>query len=237
MAVNAFAPEEDNINQYNALAQTTGPTQEGQAYAQASPFSISPWDGGFNDPLMDAGGANSLLDPIGGAGRMFDNVFGHKDLTNPFFNRFANQLAPGLSTIFSLMNSGASERPGNEFTDFMANYAKGLSSGPLGSSFGRGDLQGFMKQILSGQAGDEYFAGGLQMGTDRDIMAALGDVIQTAGYTGLTPLAQKGLQNMLQQMLMDWRSAAIQIPAEMSGNAFINFVHGSGWLDKLEISG
>lgn len=214
-------------NPFNQLSQTGG----SGGGASSSPFAVTSWQSPFG-PQSANSMVGGLNDPMAQASRMFQSDFGHADLTNPFFNRFYNDLAPGLGSIFSLLDPG-SENPAGGFAGYMKNYLKGLSTPGFGGTFGRSDLTGLVSQIFGGQAADPMVAGALQTMTDREIMSLFGDVVQTAGYTALTPLASRGLMNQMQQMLADWRGAALDYGPEQAGNAFLNYVKGTGLLDRL----
>jgi hypothetical protein len=233
MSVGRFAPDEDNINQYNSLAQVTGPTQQGQAAAAQSPFSINPWTPDYTGEQTAESRIQGYLDPMFQAGDMFNRQFGHNDLTNPFFNRFFNQLAPGIGTIYDLLGSGDNDKMSEGFGDYMGSWLSALNSPGFGGLPGVSDVNSLFKQVLTGTTGNSKVAEFLQGATDRDIMSTLGDILQSAGYTALSPMAAKGMQNMMQQMMADWRSAGGNYGPETSGNAFMNFVTGSGWLDRL----
>lgn len=230
-----FGLTENEINQpggtANPLATVTDGVGDSGGGGPMAPFALNPWSSPFGEQTANSmvGGLN---DPMGQASRMFQANYGHADLTNPFFNRFYNELAPGLGSIFSLLDPG-SENPAGQFGGYMQNYLNALATPGFEGTFGRSDLTGLVNQIFSGAADDPMVAQALQTMTDREIMSLFGDVVQTAGYTSLTPLAAKGLMNGMQQMLANWRGAALDYGPEQAGNAFLNYVAGSGILDRL----
>lgn len=207
----------------------------GQSVPGQDPFSINPWalDPGASLDIM--GQEFGLEDPRAQGAFSFNQLYDHNSLTNPFYNRFANEIAPGMGQIYSMLHGGG-ENPAAGFGDYMTNYIQALGGQDWSQVFGRSDVSSLLRSLFSGGtsggvSGD--VAADIQGATDREIMSMFGDILSTAGFTGMTPAGKRGTQRAFQQLLENWRGASLAYPEEMSGNAFLNYVSGSGILDRL----
>lgn len=227
------APTNRHNDVYDSGPGTNGTAPGVNAADPYGTFEVNPWKLAPGTPYDEIAATLGMEDPTAQGISSFKDMFGHDSLTNPWFNRWQSEIAPGLGTIYSMLHGGG-ENPNAGFAGYMGDYINSLRSpAGTGGAFGRSDVGSLMRMLFSGEAADPNFALNIQHSTDREIMSMFGDILASAGFTGLTPGARNGISRAFQQLLTSWRGDALRYSPEQAGNAFLNYVKGSGILDKM----
>lgn len=183
--------------------------------SQGGAVPVTPWTPSFEsrDDYSYAGGREN---PTAGAGIMFEQMFGHNSVHNPFVNTFNNRLAPGLNHMFDIQNPFADP---HEFAGYLQNYMGKMTDNITGNIAGPSDIKSLIGSII-GNANGVYSSM-----TDEEIMRAIGGVMDVATF-GAGPAAKAALNGRMKQLAADWGTAALQYGPEQAGNAFMNFLNG-----------
>lgn len=164
---------------------------------------------------MPAGLALGALQALGGV----------TDITNPFVERIAETVIPGLLLYYqAISNDPAGAAP------YVMDYIRALS-GPvsgMGAAIQYPEFASAFQQVFSSPA----MAESLKQMSPSQAIGVLRDIIQALGYTALTPAAQMALLGRLNQALANWQAQYLYSP-QVTPADLIAFLQASNLLQGL----
>lgn len=164
---------------------------------------------------MPAGLALGALQALGGV----------TDITNPFVERIAETVVPGLLLYYqAISNDPAGAAP------YVMDYIRALS-GPvsgMGAAIQYPEFASAFQQVFSSPA----MAESLKQMSPSQAIGVLRDIIQALGYTALTPAAQMALLGRLNQALANWQAQYLYSP-QVTPADLIAFLQASNLLQGL----
>lgn len=117
------------------------------------------------------------------------------DINSSFANAMAS-LAPGLKWM-SLLGGG----PTGGIADFQNNVAGWMGAGGGQGGFGRlGGLNGAIQTLVGGGGGNPLLEGYIDAMDPRQMLAAIGQMAQTAGYGQIAPELLQGLSGQMENI-------------------------------------
>lgn len=194
-----------DINAVNAINEMA-PAQAAQA--TASPYSLDPTFGASPTglPATGAGGGTGnqnktnfgneyyWASPEFAVGKAMNNLGMSTDVNSSFANAMAS-LAPGLKWM-SLLGGG----PTGGIADFQNNVGNWMGAGDQ-SGFGRlGDLNSMIQTLVGGGGGNALLEGYIDSMDPRQMLAAIGQMAQTAGYGQIAPELLQGLSGQMENI-------------------------------------
>lgn len=220
-----------------------------QAYAATNPYNIPSDPGNFQTSTATSTGSGGATQkqnfgneywwasPEAAVGNAMQGMGMSTDINSSFFNAMQS-LAPGLKWM-SLLGSGS---PTGGIESFKGNVGNWMDSGQLG---GLGTLSSGIGALLNGGQGNAFLEGYIDAMDPRQMLAAIGQMAQTAGYGQIAPELLQGMQGLMSQSYSDFANNGADLLANVgqgvsdmdifrdffasTGNTIADYFGNLGW--------